>query len=226
MDEIGPSGTHMGMRRTHSHYGAGTLSGRACVLLARVTGLEPATSGVTGRRSNQLSYTRSRRRGVEAARRPVKTATWLGSDRQAVHRAVRPAANPRCHARRTPGRGTPTRARPAAPMRRSCRTIWPSVTVSSMRKVPGSDSPSGMPIFMIPPGMPLANYRRGLPTAWAWPLTGTMSTTSVQPATATASTTRSIIRIRMRHPLDGRRWAVTVSNRRPSRCKRDALPLS
>jgi hypothetical protein len=31
-------------------------------LLARVTGLEPATSGVTGRRSNQLSYTRSGRR--------------------------------------------------------------------------------------------------------------------------------------------------------------------
>jgi hypothetical protein len=29
--------------------------------LARVTGLEPATSGVTGRRSDQLSYTRSGR---------------------------------------------------------------------------------------------------------------------------------------------------------------------
>lgn len=27
--------------------------------VARVTGLEPATSGVTGRRSNHLSYTRS-----------------------------------------------------------------------------------------------------------------------------------------------------------------------
>ncbi len=29
--------------------------------MARVTGLEPATSGVTGRRSNRLSYTPARR---------------------------------------------------------------------------------------------------------------------------------------------------------------------
>ena len=41
-------------------------------LLARVTGLEPATSGVTGRRSNQLSYTRSEGERLEAVRRVVK----------------------------------------------------------------------------------------------------------------------------------------------------------
>ena len=44
--------------------------------MARVTGLEPATSGVTGRRSNQLSYTRFQ--SVEAAnyasRRTLSTA--------------------------------------------------------------------------------------------------------------------------------------------------------
>ncbi len=58
----------------------------SCILLillqemARVTGLEPAASGVTGRRSNQLSYTRvaipslSGRRVVYARPRPWSSA--------------------------------------------------------------------------------------------------------------------------------------------------------
>ena len=36
--------------------------------MARVTGLEPATSGVTGRHSNQLSYTRIPLREEEKGR--------------------------------------------------------------------------------------------------------------------------------------------------------------
>ena len=42
--------------------------------MARVTGLEPATSGVTGRRSNQLSYT------------PNKEACRIGHDLLQVKR--------------------------------------------------------------------------------------------------------------------------------------------
>ena len=47
--------------------------------VARATGLEPATSGVTGRHSNQLSYARTASRpvsggvgGLVSAPRPVK----------------------------------------------------------------------------------------------------------------------------------------------------------
>ena len=36
-----------------------TMSIEIITEMARVTGLEPATSGVTGRHSNQLSYTRA-----------------------------------------------------------------------------------------------------------------------------------------------------------------------
>ena len=58
--------------------------------MARVTGLEPATSGVTGRHSNQLSYTRAGRPpkrcggGVRGAPTPVKRRVSLASENAAV----------------------------------------------------------------------------------------------------------------------------------------------
>ena len=55
--------------------------------MARVTGLEPATSGVTGRRSNQLSYTpesaiRSEPRGNQENRR-IRQHAWQVKDNAA-----------------------------------------------------------------------------------------------------------------------------------------------
>nr|CAI0337144.1 hypothetical protein SHINE37_40998 [Rhizobiaceae bacterium] len=43
--------------------------------MARVTGLEPATSGVTGRHSNRLSYTRASC-GLSAPARFVRSFEW------------------------------------------------------------------------------------------------------------------------------------------------------
>ena len=49
--------------------------------MAGVTGLEPAASGVTGRRSNQLSYTPKFKQGA-SQRAPFKRDLWNTATKQ------------------------------------------------------------------------------------------------------------------------------------------------
>ena len=74
--------------------------------MAGATGLEPATSGVTGRRSNQLSYA------------PAKAATRRRAD--ALDRPC--AAKRQCSTRRRRGKTAYARARVEV---RAPRTSWP-----------------------------------------------------------------------------------------------------
>ena len=63
--------------------------------MAGVTGLEPAASGVTGRRSNQLSYTRlsgSPKRGALFMSRPRPGQAANASDLHIMQHLVQPAA--------------------------------------------------------------------------------------------------------------------------------------
>ena len=55
--------------------------------MARETGLEPATSGVTGRRSNQLSYSPEGRRGISQSRGQVNTEARVLEQAEAASRA-------------------------------------------------------------------------------------------------------------------------------------------
>jgi hypothetical protein len=52
--------------------------------MARVTGLEPATSGVTGRHSNRLSYTRALTRTTEARYVVARWIKWFVAGCQAA----------------------------------------------------------------------------------------------------------------------------------------------
>ena len=69
--------------------------------MARATGLEPATSGVTGRHSNRLSYARVLRRRpaglVSATRRGLGGAPWAVKP---LNRGLRRFGEARAEARR------------------------------------------------------------------------------------------------------------------------------
>jgi hypothetical protein len=55
--------------------------------MARVTGLEPAASAVTGRRSNQLSYTRAKSVAL-FSRQPPSLQAVFTSEKEFTHETM------------------------------------------------------------------------------------------------------------------------------------------
>src|SRR5215510_13810508 len=66
-----PAGSCAAWLRTESLLGTETNRAAVCWRVAGPTGLEPATSGVTGRRSNQLNYDPARTAHDTGIRSPV-----------------------------------------------------------------------------------------------------------------------------------------------------------
>jgi hypothetical protein len=76
--------------------------------MARTTGLEPATSGVTGRRSNQLSYA------------PARRGRHIGTGPETVNDSARPIlATPSNSSRVQPEPAADVTTRPLPDLRRS-----------------------------------------------------------------------------------------------------------
>ena len=67
MEASGRSGTRTQESPAYKTGALTSLANRPSIRTAGATGLEPAASGVTGRRSNQLSYTPKRHAGLEPA---------------------------------------------------------------------------------------------------------------------------------------------------------------
>ncbi len=172
--------------------------------VARVTGLEPATSGVTGRRSNQLSYTRTRLVGEKyGGGGGVSSAPRA---RNARARQIDVDASRRC--------------------------LWhaDSMMTGKLRGARGAaasrpPTSSGVPRDIAGCGPRCAAVpRRSLLTASPGgprDIAGYVPRCAAVPRRSLLTASGGFL-----PAFGGKEWALTGSNRRPTACKAAALPLS